>query len=288
MRLPFYKFCPGGNPTLLFTVCPPEEQQAAIAAECLHPLHLYAEQAGFVHPSEPSLRMAGGEFCLNATRCLGLLLALEERLPPVARDDCGQILEWQGPARVSGLTEAVTLSVRRQEEDYHVWAHLPLSADIHPQALAPGVALVHLPGISHLLLDARHPFPAAHWAEECDTLRARFGLADKEAVGCVWWEDLGQDPAGQRVLRAHPVVTVRQPFSQCYESSCGSGALALALFLHSPDHASDGGAVFSILQPSRMPLEVRLCSQAGGLMAQVGGPVWVTAQGTAFVRGRTA
>ena len=67
--LTFSKWSPGGNTTLLFpdTGQRPAEQ-ARLAALALDPAMLGGEQAGFVHLAQGRLRMAGGEFCVNASR----------------------------------------------------------------------------------------------------------------------------------------------------------------------------------------------------------------------------
>ena len=69
--------------------------------------------------------------------------------------------------------------------------------------VAPGMYLVRVPGIAHLVLDAAaHPLPAD---KDWDTaaLFARFGLLGEDAAGCIW---LHREPSG---LRITPFVWVR-------------------------------------------------------------------------------
>lgn len=71
----FSKWDPSGNTTLFFPQDTPGNH-AALAHEALRLQKLGGEQAGFIDTQNGSLIMAGGEFCVNATRCFGALLDL--------------------------------------------------------------------------------------------------------------------------------------------------------------------------------------------------------------------
>ena len=74
--LTFSKWSPGGNTTLLFPDAGQRPaEQARLASLALDSSMLGGEQAGFVNLSQHKLRMAGGEFCVNASRAVGALLA---------------------------------------------------------------------------------------------------------------------------------------------------------------------------------------------------------------------
>ena len=77
--LDFSKWSPGGNTTLFFPAAGLDA-----ARQAMRPDSLGAEQAGFVAVDERRLRMAGGEFCVNATRAFGALLAFRESASPEA------------------------------------------------------------------------------------------------------------------------------------------------------------------------------------------------------------
>lgn len=282
-RTTFFKLSPGGNTTLLLVdenFLPRE--RAAIAAEVLDPLHLHAEQVGFVDLKAPRLEMAGGEFCLNATRALGALLGLTawEARPAPERPAA---LRWRGTARVSGMPVPALLEVsgdaaRIPETDAAVFLDLPSSVPC--EAVAPGAVLVRLPGIVHLLLDrTRHPFPD-DWQAACALWRRRFDLEKEPAAGCVWWHAAGD------VLHADPVVRVKEPYSLCRETSCGSGALALALARETvlKSARSCDEQELRVMQPSGVPLRVRLSREGNLLRARVGGPVRLLARGDVFTR----
>lgn len=282
-RMTFFKLSPGGNTTLLLldeNFSP--QERTAIAAEVLDPLHLHAEQVGFVDLTIPRLEMAGGEFCLNATRALGALLGLTawEARPALERLAA---LRWRGTARVSGMPAPALLEVSGDaacipEVDTAVFLDLPSSVPC--ETVAPGATLVRLPGIVHLLLDrTQHPFPD-DWRAASAQWRRRFDLEKEPAAGCVWWHAAGD------VLHADPVVRVNEPYSLCRETSCGSGALALALarenILKSSRPCDE--RELRIMQPSGLPLRVRLSREGNLLRARVGGPVRLLARGDVFTR----
>ncbi len=280
--LTFSKWSPGGNTTLFF---PLEDrspsEQTRLARLALNPENLGGEQAGFVDPRERRLRMAGGEFCVNASRAFGALLAFGESghgprqaslegLPASPDADAAQ--EHQYEVRVSGWQSPLRLTVRGAFPHWRVEAVLRLP--VCPlQSLADGMTLVRLPGIVHVLLNAAlHPFP-----EDCDTtaalLRQRLGLDGEAAVGAIWWRER------QGQLDMLPLVHVRDAQTTCLESACGSGALALALSLS----RAGGRRDFSILQPGGSALDVRLFSEGGEALAAVDGPVSLVARGQVWL-----
>ncbi|WP_297226926.1 hypothetical protein [uncultured Desulfovibrio sp.] len=268
--LPFTKWSPSGNTTLLF---PAESvtgaQQAATASQALMPHLLGGEQAGFCHLRERRLRMAGGEFCVNATRAFGALLALEEERTArqAGTPHHEEVREHAFEVQVSGWQGPVGVRVRGSLPEWRVAADLELPA-CPMQQPAPGVTLVRLPGIAHLLLDERHVFPEDFLAASA-LLRREYELAALPASGVVWWRQV------QHQLEMFPVVHVRDAGTTCLENACGSGALALGLRL------CPAGArrVFTILQPGGEPLEVTVDRQGGAVRATVDGPVRLVAEG---------
>ncbi len=282
--LPFSKWSPGGNATLLFPAAGLDARaQARLAAQALNPALLGGEQAGFVDLPARRLRMAGGEFCVNASRAVGALLALtdaaagrgaQKALPKAAAAPCGT--DRLDSLHVSGWPAPVLLHTRGAGPFWQVEARLPLPP-CPLEDLAPGVCLARLPGICHVLLDeARHPLP-----EDCRAAAAacrhRYGLEAEAAAGVVWWRRT------DAALRMTPLVHVRDADTTFLESACGSGALALALHLARLDQ----GRAFRLGQPSGSVLRVRLYEEnaAGGTAAWAGvdGPVALVARGRAWL-----
>ncbi len=281
--LTFSKWSPGGNTTLLFPDSGQRPaEQARLASLALDPAMLGGEQAGFVHLSQGRLRMAGGEFCVNASRAVGALLAYTaqsatpeqgvlEGLALGLAQPTGYAAEY--PERtdeihVSGWNSPVRLRTRGLAPLWQVEALLRLPA-CSITTVEQGAHLVRLPGICHLLLGG----PAHSLPEDCYAaaaqMRQRHNLEKEPAAGVIWWREC------QGQLEMLPLVHVRDAGTTFLENACGSGALALALCLA----RSGTRRAFSIMQPGGSALEVRLFTDNGVEMAGVDGPVALVARG---------
>lgn len=257
----FYKVTPGGNPTILILDPVPALERAAVARELLDSGHLQAEQVGYLDLDAIPVRldMMGGEFCGNACRASVAVMALE------GRGLEGEGGELRGTLSVSGAEEPVAIRLVADE----CWVEMPLPAEVADGSeLAPGVGVVRLPGITHLLLDEeRHPFPA-DYAAAAAMLREVHGL-DGEAVGCIWY-------AAAKEYAIKPVVWVRSTASTYYETGCGSGSLALALWLGTRQNLP---ATVFVRQPAGGSIGV---TKRDG-RAWIHGPVTVVARGETYL-----
>jgi hypothetical protein len=286
--LTFSKWSPGGNTTLLF----PDSgqrlaEQARLAALSLDPAMLGGEQAGFVHLAQGKLRMAGGEFCVNASRAVGALLAytaqntgpeqgvLEGIAAAAAQpegDDHAEHPERTDEIQVSGWNSPVRLRTRGTAPLWQVEALLRLPS-YSITTVEEGAQLVRLPGICHLLLGGpAHPLPDDCYAVAAQ-MRQRHNLENEPAAGVIWWREC------QGQLDMLPLVHVRDAGTTFLENACGSGALALALRLA----RSGSRRVFSIMQPGGSALDVRLFAENGAEMAGVDGPVALVARGKVWL-----
>lgn len=291
--LTFFKCSPGGNTTVLLvdTGLSPDQHEH-VAGILLSPLHLHAEQVGFITLHKPSLRMAGGEFCVNATRSMGAVLALQGLL---THNEDGLLC---ATVPVSGISSPVRLEVqalpRGPQRTLDSAVIVPLPKENLCTQLEEGIVLVRLPGISHVLLDAaRHPL-CGHWKEEAAAVRARYHLEEECAVGCIWWQK-PHSGANMPTLSMKPVVWVRDLNSTCLESSCGSGATACALMLHWQEqhhgqtmiqHAHEPAGLpvsYTLMQPSGIALNVSLLRHNSANYARISGPVTVFAEGIVYL-----
>jgi len=289
--LPFFKYSPSGNITILVPEPSlPPETRASCASLIMGPGHLGAEQVGYVDPvsNPPRLEMMGGEFCVNACLAMAALLHAEGRLilpsppggfsiPDQDRPDPDWrygLLQSSGTprllavrAKVCAEAEASGLAAARE-------AGACLSLPVLPpvENLAEGIELVRLPGISHLILDAAfHPVPA-DWRGASAALRRAFHLENEEAVGCLWLEN-GTDAF------LTPVVWVKATGEAQRETACGSGSMACAL------HLLQGAGRIRIRQQGGNVQEVILREDAEGFQIWVNGRVECIARGECFVRG---
>mgnify|MGYP001191736607 CR=1 FL=1 len=263
--LRFYKAFPGGNPTILILDPVDPGERAVVARILMDCGHVQAEQVGYLDLAARPVRldMMGGEFCGNACRAAAAVMAREG----AGLRSCGEAL--CGELSVSGAGRPVGLKV---EAGGDCWAEMPMppAPGEGVMELEAGIGLVRLPGITHLCLDEElHAFPD-DFTQSAAALRARFGL-DGEAVGCVWYRT-------SPVCSIKPVVWVRSTDSTYFETGCGSGSLALALWLGSGQNFPMS---LQVLQPSGNPIGVRLDERGSG--AWIHGPVALVARGEAFV-----
>lgn len=240
MKLTYDILDPTGNITILVRTPVPEEIQPPAAAR-LMALVPEAEQVGFLSPGEDgglSLRMAGGEFCGNASMCAGVLYARDRGLTKA-----------RAHLSVSGAKGPVPVLVERQEEGWRGSVVMPRPKEICLRDLAGygPCPLVFFPGIAHALIE-----------RPLDRERAEVLVRD-------WCRDLQTDAMGLMLLdrkegRLTPLVYVPAAGTLCWENSCASGTSAVGAF-----RAAGTGGPFreTWLEPGG-PLTVSF-SEDGGL-----------------------
>ena len=195
---------PAGNITLfvLDPVAPP--RRAAIAERLMARSVYGAEQVAFLAPprfgGEGRLEMAGGEFCGNAVRALGLLLAKR-------RGAAGRLRLLVESSGCDGL-----IAVDVDTDAGTACAELPPPRSLRPlRAGEYEGTLVDLGGIAHFVTEAA-PDEAALRAAEPELHAAA------AAYGVIFLHD--------GLLT--PLVKVPAAGTLIWEGSCGSGALAAA------------------------------------------------------------
>ena len=204
-------FDPTGNRTLLVETPIPIEEQPAVAGK-LMALEPETEQVGFVSTAGEGvvLRMAGGEFCGNATMsAAALCLKQKERR------------EGTVTVSVSGAKEPVPVTISSCSEN--VWdgtVQMPSALSVEEKSLPQSgpFPVVRFPGITHVIL-------------ENSTL-----IGDAERLAPEWCRALGADALGLMFLNREagtlrPLVWVPVAGTRCWESSCASGTTAVGAFL---------------------------------------------------------
>ena len=217
MKADYALLDPTGNLTLLAETPAPPALQPRLAA-ALARLEPKAEQVGFFSCAGErfSLRMAGGEFCGNASLCAAVLTAMARGADALT-----------AVGQVSGADAPVTARVERQADG--LWrgtVDMPRPEAIETVALPGGGTLpvLRFPGISHVIL--RAPLPGAQ----------------AEALAPVWCAALGASALGllffdEAARSLTPLVYVPGAQTLCWESSCASGTAAVGAFL-----AAEAGA----------------------------------------------
>ncbi len=213
MIVEYYLVDPTGNITVLVRSEVPVEKQPEIA-ELLMKKEPSAEQVGFV--GENSLRMAGGEFCGNATISTASVILLE-RNAEIGRKE--KLL-----LQVSGAESRVNASAERISEDEFICeVNMPKPVSVENAVLEYAgkeynFVAVDFGSIIHFVHEGMIEKNLAEkaikkWSEELK----------RDCVGLMFFEE------GE--MKLSPLVYVQNPPSLFWESSCASGSSATGMVL---------------------------------------------------------
>lgn len=220
---------PSGNITALVVTDSLPENKKAIAKNILQN-DPTIEQVWFLSPESKILVMAWWEFCANAARAATWQLLAGK--------------PWSTSLVVSWYNGTVHGSIL---DDGRVRIELGkgfcLSID------ATTIGLVHLQGISHLVIPMDRIWSSENLKNMAQVYLQQFGLLSHPAAGVMF------------VYKTHtstslyPIVWVRDLQTFIFESACGSGTIAYALFNYQLSKLCS----VSVLQPSWSVLYVELC-----------------------------
>ena len=220
MRVTYSILNPTGNLTALVETPVEETRQPSLAAALMEHCP-EVEQVGFLSPG--TLRMAGGEFCGNASMSAAALFLLR-----------GGRGEGRDPERVhlrvSGAGDPVEVRLWRESScSFRAGVRMPRPLDLTERAFSFGTAAGVLPfarmeGISHLLVESGSPF---------------FGLLeDRAAAGQAvrqWCGELSAQGLGLMFLgedgRLIPLVYGPGSGTLFWENSCASGTSVAGMLL---------------------------------------------------------
>ncbi|PKM84673.1 MAG: hypothetical protein CVU86_05890 [Firmicutes bacterium HGW-Firmicutes-11] len=234
MELRFVKWDPSGNTTILILDPVPHDRHAEVAVELMKDRSLCAEQVGYLEaPSHPSavakLKMMGGEFCGNASRCLAAQLALTGQREKSRQ---GSLETKQNiTIEVSGHKGVLEAKVKRLDDPsrWDVEIGMPL-----PKEIRTGIndqlglySIVFFEGITHIVL----------WEKSVSNLLVQESLSFLRASGLPGdtWGILFYDEELHLMV---PVVSVEAVNTLIYEQSCGSGTVAVGAALAEKNKAS--------------------------------------------------
>lgn len=227
---------PTGNITALVESAVEVAMQPAIAASIMR-RHPEVEQVGFVrlpvsqntdNHLHGALRMAGGEFCGNATMSAAALCAL--------RAGVGERgIQLAVSMSVSGAKEPVGVLLRRETDgSFAAGVHMPGALGVEPVELAFGemrgsLPLVRMEGISHLIIEPSSPFFCLRERPEAaeQAVRQWCHALSADGLGLMFLEE------GSAARRMTPLVFVPGANTVFWESSCASGSSAVGMCLAS-------------------------------------------------------
>ena len=236
-------FDPTGNITALVESEVDPAMQPAAAAGIMN-LHGNVEQVGFVRlPDEKytdeikgvcaELRMAGGEFCGNASMCAAAWYLLRNRQP----DGSAQPEEETVLLRVSGVNKPVEVRLKRMSE-YSFDAGICMPPALYTErvkfsagGLNGTLPVVHMEGISHIIIEEDTGFlklkEDPQLAEITIPLWCR--VLEADGLGLMFLEKDSGSP--EIAYRLTPLVYIPGSDTKVWENSCASGTSAAGMFL---------------------------------------------------------
>lgn len=243
---------PAGNITLFVTDPVPRELRSQVASDLMEIPNLDAEQVAFlcdpIMGGENRIEMMGGEFCGNAARAFGMLVAQEQG----GRD--------RVKIEISGCDYPVSVDVDLEKGTAR--AAMPL-----PQRIWTGTVdgrcciLVHLGGIAHLI--AENVAPSLEFFEKAEPLFRE--VPNLDAYGVMFLQT--------KESRLTPLVKVVDTDSLVWEGSCGSGSLATAMAQSLGQRERDGVFVREYVQPAGVVQATVELQDGQVTKAYIGGPV---------------
>jgi diaminopimelate epimerase len=221
MIFDFIKTSPAQNTTVLITSYCPQSYYSAVAEKAMNYDYLHAEQVGFIVPpskedSVIGLEMAGGEFCGNATLSAAAYVMYKKLID---KDNFH--------IDVSGADEPIRCRVEKVSTyRYNTSCIMPLAKRIDEmelELLAKTVKgyIVEFEGISHFVLETKEEF-----AEYSEVTQALKKVIDTNAIGVIPYKTLKDGS-----YKIKPFVHVKKINTNIFERGCGSGSLALGIYL---------------------------------------------------------
>ena len=260
MNLDIVRADPAGNITIfVLNLLSGDVERTAAAQALLADPGLQAEQVGFVlPPGAPgglwALEMAGGEFCGNASRSFGLLVARKTGLKGKAALT----------VKVSGAPRPLEVHIDTDSGNADIEVPGPLSVtsvELHNRIFPVYV----FDGISHVIAEDIEPdLNMAH--ELLNNVKQT--VDSVAACGILFWD------SKKKFMR--PMVWVRKTETFISESSCGSGSAALAVWLARNTGIIDQSA--DIIQPGGI-IETRIVKKDNAVTyLSIGGKVTLSSQ----------
>lgn len=243
---------PAGNITVFVTTPVDREKYPAIARQILVREELKGEQVGFIEKTEQGgyrMEMMGGEFCGNASRSFAYLL-------------CQQAGKERQELEVNVSGSPVPLKVTADTIAGTSQIDMPLPKGMELLKTGPEEAfyMVIFEGICHLIVPGK--------PRDQEFVDNTIKMA-KEVCPCGAWGIMFLE--GSNMV---PAVYVENTNSLVWESSCGSGSMAAAVYLSRNE--KDGIFTYTLFQPGG-EIQARVYKKAGKIFrCTMGGPVKIS------------
>lgn len=215
MTIDYYILNPSGNITILITTKVDEKLHKNVASKIMN-LHPEAEQAGFVGINKdglPFLKMAGGEFCGNATLCTSALYLHRHGIKP---NESANI-------KIDSSGAEMPISVKLtcdSEAEYHGTVEMPSPVKIESKIFNLNEKEYELPvvnfgGIEHIISEIK------------------MSQSEAEEAAVKWCKDISAPCLGIMFVdddKLTPLVYAPGADTLCWESSCASGTTAAGVY----------------------------------------------------------
>ena len=257
MKLNVVRANPAGNITLYVLDPVKKEDRGPLAEKLLAMEEFQAEQVGYKCEAAPEfdghMEMAGGEFCGNASRAYGMLMAKEKGLTGKQKLTL-EVSGCETPVEVELDVEAGTAK-----------AQMPLPRFARPETVGgkQGI-LVHLGGIAHFVVDGVEP--AKEYFDEAEKVIFS-AMPELDAYGVMF-----RDKASGKLT---PLVKVPAANSLYWEGSCGSGSLATVIA--ETEGEPDGDYAKDLIQPAGTVRAEVVRKNGRVVAAYIGGNVTIDA-----------
>ena len=230
MTIKYDIFDPNGNITALVETHVDIREQPAVADEIMK-IHPEVEQVGFVYfdpirPVPAYLRMAGGEFCGNATLSAAALYLLRYK------EETDKVR-----VRVTGVSRSLEVKIKKREDDessFDAGVEMPKSLGIEKEKLSWESASDTLPavmmeGITHVIIKNGSSLYSLKDDKDAaeDAVRDWCMKLGAECLGLMFLDDSEDD------MTLTPLVYVPGADTVFWENSCASGSSAVGMYLAS-------------------------------------------------------
>ena len=224
----FSIFDPAGNITALVESNVEIRRQPEVADEIMK-AHPEVEQVGFVYfdpirPVPTYLRMAGGEFCGNATMSAAALYLLRYG------EETDRVR-----VRVTGVSRSLEVRLQKREDDencYDAGVEMPKSLGIEREKLSWNSVSDKLPavlmeGITHVVIESGSPLYSLKDDKDAaeDAIRNWCLKLGAECLGLMFLDRSAES------IELIPLVYVPGADTVFWENSCASGSSAVGIYL---------------------------------------------------------
>lgn len=239
MEINYKIFNPGGNKTAIVIGNQYNDKEKRMINNKILTENSDIEQVGFISTKENRLEMAGGEFCVNATRC-AIWQYLEGKQGNIELN-------------VSGYTDKIIGGVTKQKD---VYVNIQINKKTNDIIEESGkLNIVKLEGISLAVVNEDD---SKTYIEELKKDEKQVKVKLKEIMRSF---DTPENALGIILLekengktKINPIIWVKTIDTLYYETACGSGSLATAIYKSYIGEID----VLEVLQPSGYTININL------------------------------